>query len=828
MQSPLIISRKTTYNQKIINFIKDNQDKDFFILSQLCQERKVIEDNIFDFISNNSYQYINLRKIMKKIKKNKLIEKVDITGIDPRLKHLIIEHNSYVQLIESKREQISKQKNELYATQSYQLKKTYANNKKLASSLKYTIGKGIEDKLEMYLSEETLIKNKRAKRLELLLTKYITRATTKTSPLADLLLTSVVREEENNNFGVICDIEPNLSIILRILESFFSNEKNLVRLSVRLNSTIVFKGEDIYVTSMINDDAGDLVGNKQGLHKFKNNTILTDIYNYFNSGEGKPVAKLIEFCRDNYGFSYDTAYQLIKRLFRSHFIILDTPGAERSVGFLSELDIFLLNNFGNSSFSEFFHELAENSGCRMVEEEITVIDKRKDNIEKIMRKLALMEEVNLDKDKSLTYIEFYSNNNSDKEIAEVNKKNFNKLLEKAQVFSLLFDPTYRSRIGLGIKFKEKFGEYYSPKNNSERASCLQFISKTLSDTKETDILIGNYDFNNDKVKTKNLNKIINQIWNEIKHNSDKTELDITKFLDRGILNNEEIYHKISNSFFIQKTDNSKYVINHIYTGFTTFLSRYTKHLEVKDYEEFSKSMFEEYIDFPYSFGFNANIHKQIIKRSMLLPGDSKNNERLSWSDVDYAVKNHDLKFIYKVTNSEIYPCYTGTLVKAMCPPIMNLFDIVSVNSGLFLDAGKMYLMYNTTYKSTSMNSIQHIPQIKISDNENTLVLSREKWVIPTSIIMNLNKRELGNEEIFNFFILNNIPREFFFSVFSYDDPGKNLTEKPNYCVLTSPLLFLVLLNSARTSEYIILEKADPTVKEEGYVQEIVLENTIRG
>lgn len=336
-------------------------------------------------------------------------------------------------------------------------------------------------------------------------------------------------------------------------------------------------------------------------------------------------------------------------------------------------------------------------------------------------------------------------------------------------------------------------------------------------------------------KIKKITELKKNIYDLIKsYKGNEKKIDITFFIDKEMLENNELLTSEIDSatVFFQKDDNDNFVLNKIYKGQLLFFSRFIKLYKeavnddnIKYYvaNAFGKNP----VEITESFGFNANVHNQVMDKRLVLNMTDSNDV----SEKDINIK--DCYFYYcnetetiKLGNDkygEINGSYLGSLAYNLMP--IQLRTIVAMQPSTRFDIS--YLNF-WDKKDIDHNKfiIDHIPRIYYKN----IIIIREQYLINNIYDTKKNIEELYIEVIKNF-KENNLPTRFFLRPyineehFDFYNMGRT-SLKPQYIDLSSTLLFKEMISRFKKNNLLILEEVFPNNKEDEFIYEYQIEQTI--
>lgn len=820
MISPVNIYRRTTYPVKLVELFRQEWISKKY--TQILRQKSELESckaTIFKYISEKQLRFKQLRTLTKSLKRN---EEITVLVPDAELNELCKRYNKIQIFLKDSLLLFDNRIKELEIKEREDLQKKYTNTR-LSKSLDFTIGDSVQRKLKDYVDSTVASHNKNLRKLDRLLIEYLTRATLKTSPLADLTRTTITGDKSNQS--KFQKVTINNYFLLELLSRVV--ERNLIRcnLQYRTNKTAVEKKNKMYVTIPENNHDSKskvyLLNNAQGLKTIKLSNTLKKILE--STTKWKNLTEILHLISKITGVNKNEATLLVRKLINNGFLVSKSIVDTTQTNFLSQFHEFLEEKNIERELREDLLLLHKNISEMSSSEDIE--DKKLKNVIKKLRVIEEKYSMTHLPDKNLIYVDFGGGNSRNIKDLKEYKNDF----EHYQELSLLFDSAFRSRIQVSDEVKKNFGKNPKIKNEVERSKIFRFIGNKLANSKQTDIYAGVYDWNKneDNSHLNSINRQVISLFKYLKRNSEKHSIYIPEELlekNKMILKQLITNEKISHSLFAQEINNNQLVINHLYRGFTSFISRFSKDFPKNmQYQQYVDEQLNNVYEFPYSYGFNANIHKHYLNKTIKLPYDSTDTKGIGWEDLEIQIDDTTGLLGFRYKGEKILPLFIGSLIKMLCPPIQNIIDLMGSHGAMYFDLGDIYFHQRLQDET---DEIIHNPRVNIGNSESSITISREKWLIPTKELVE-NKTIEQQKYFLDYFLKRSLPTTFFVRGFAKnvgDIKGNNA--KPQYINLSSPTLVKTFSHIIRQNEYVCVEEEFPKIgKKAEYCEEYIIENT---
>lgn len=401
-------------------------------------------------------------------------------------------------------------------------------------------------------------------------------------------------------------------------------------------------------------------------------------------------------------------------------------------------------------------------------------------------------------------------------------------LNKLQRCFRIFDQSVLTYLLFSELFVEKYGDMRVNAADLDVYKLFVEAASMLSDVWKDNFSAISFEAGEKIRKISELKKCIYSIVEERKEQTDPQ--DIKELIDEIIEKNPDIFDTDIDSatIFFQKSENGDLVINKVYKGQLLFFTRFLKLFEEdsKKIHQYCEVAFgKNPLEITESFGFNANVHKQIFDKRLVLNLTDQNDR----TEQDILINNCYFYYDYekklvKLGNDdmgEVNGVYLGSLAYNLMP--IPLRTINGMQPTTRFDASYLNL-WDT--KRTEQLVADHFPRMKYGN----VVFMREQYLVNS--IYNLKKplEELYMEILLDFKNAG-LPLKFFIrpyingSDFDFYNMGRT-SLKPQYIDLSSPLLFQELLREMENQKQFVIEEIYPDNKTDAFIYEYEIEQTL--
>lgn len=432
-------------------------------------------------------------------------------------------------------------------------------------------------------------------------------------------------------------------------------------------------------------------------------------------------------------------------------------------------------------------------------------------------------------------------------------------LKKLLTITPLFDFNCRLQSILANMFVQKYGEkgvcddvtqFLSQAQDELQCTGVIFFDKHIIEKfKET--------FEEDQ-SAKILDDLNSQFMD---HLIDKIEQKSNFIVDENLL--KEISEKIptifqnrvqSHCFFGQiakSNEGSNFVLNQSYTGHSNFFSRFLHHSSNDDLEEIKQylnglSRYGDYMELPGVFGFNANLHSQLADKELAIEPfgyNYKDSEKLKLDSLSliYDKKTHRIYFDSK-EHGKLDLFYFGFLSPIYLPKLFKILSL-SYSQGILSYVISELISRGIVNKET----VTYVPRINLGK----VVMWRESWLVPKALIPAIDCSEIDFFKQVNLWrVEHDLPLRSYVrftpKVYTDNVNGSSNSEdmasidfkkiKPLYVDFTNPLL-IQAFKKTLANEYtsITFQEALPalndnqaSITEKSYVSEFQIEISKHG
>lgn len=692
------------------------------------------------------------------------------------------------------------------------------------------INKDFIYKLKKYLEVPVEQHNAKIRKLDHRLIRLFTRATMKTSPFSYLTSTclyDIEKEYGGDSERMLRSICETNNYILKAIYDFIAQKKSFAKqLTYRLNAhkaygdSYVFLFQKDYERGKVYKTVdGTVKMSKKGIFelvvdKFKDKVFSFDDLLKVFTDNGVDAEKASDFIYNNFILnniitpdkSIDDTKDDIYQEFYSKVSLLkdDEKGTLREVlSCVKECE---------KKIKEFEHT---DWTTRFVI--VDALDTLVTRIESILKRqfvhnILLYEDTVYEKPRKPVYIE---------DLKDLN-------LKKLQKYFRIFDQSILTYILFSEQFYEKYGD--------ERvvASDLDVYKLFVeSASKLTNVWKDN--FSSISVETgekiKKISSLKKNMYSIIQCRKEQEDpQDIKDFIDQTIDDNPDIFDTDIDSatFFFQKTEEGEIVLNKVYKGQLLFFTRFLKLFSENSdkIQEYCQHAFgPNPMEITESFGFNANVHKQIFDKRLVLNLTDKNDSTDGDISIDdcFFYFDHEKNLVKLVHDAlgEVNGVYLGSLAYNLMP--IPLRTINGMQPTTRFDTSYLNLWNNDNREKLIAD---HIPRMQYDK----IVFMRERYLLNSIYDLKKPEDELYLE-ILEDFKREKLPLRFFIRPyingedFDFYNMGRT-SLKPQYIDLSSPLLFQELLREMENQKQFVLEEIYPDNHSDDYIYEYEMEQTL--
>ncbi|MBL0386969.1 lantibiotic dehydratase [Tumebacillus sp. ITR2] len=335
-----------------------------------------------------------------------------------------------------------------------------------------------------------------------------------------------------------------------------------------------------------------------------------------------------------------------------------------------------------------------------------------------------------------------------KEIQPVSESRYAKVLEALKLYQQLgpiFDSRYRAQTATAREFVRLYGEDGVCTDTASFIHKLVPIHEQFRKTLATGALLVDLDVANDIDSIRILNELnleFAQLLQSKWLGDAEVELTVEElqgFIDRI----PDVYQNrvVSNDVFgqwVERGEDSLYVLNQAYPGLMTFYSRFLPAYEEQgvrqELQAYLSDLFEEtnpLVEMAGVYGFNANLHGALTSHELTfadLPVTRRNSpdvQPVEWSEVSFVYdRATDRVMLYHPNIGKFHVHFFGSLMPMLIPGLtrllMNQFSNSLLPTNLY-----MMIEHELSYEQRQ-EAIRYYPRLRIG----SVVLSRRKWLVP--------------------------------------------------------------------------------------------------
>lgn len=750
------------------------------------------------------------KKLVRKLKKIDFsfdyAAQVFVPEIEPTLRTF----QDHVCEVAEQRQRLAEDLKKSYWSDRAELVKLYRTNEALFRSVPM-INPEICPRLESYLTEK--VDDKKTRKLELVLTRLATHATTKTSPLAFLNEVDILGTNQSRPVRQKYPlITVNHVMLLAYFEAFLLQDHILPLVPLQYNKNYYKDDESIHIFSLTSDPNNKKVyrSRDQYLKIPLNKEVLA------MEREQRDVWSVQNLC-ELFKLSREQACALCRRLIEVGLLRITSlfhDGMDAVCELLDALD----------SYSEHLTE-TDRENCRRLEaihRLLAVINRQYDEAvhEQIIDLFtALLRSMDLQgfEPRSFLYIDHLNLTSRVHPIDEKTEKAIETLVQMHPVFDI------------NTKIRQEFLHVLKKGEHEIDIPCAQ--DDLFATVGNTSLKFNAYwakpneplDCDapvNQALETIRMKMIDDLLTSEAEIRDGVPQITIPEAAMQDYLSAipECVRHLSAAYSFFYQSGGDGVVINKIYPGYLSFYHRFLRYTDAAErYGETIREIYDEkeasVAEIYESMGFNANVYDPIfntrIKFDISL--DDKIDEKYRTVRLfdDLRLVSRDNEFFLKDSEGTYYkPVISTSLIRILYPGKLAFFSSLFSNISLITDLGVIF------FRDVSEKEVTSSPRITY----NNLVLERAQWYVPCQRFESLKACQNDEQmwlEMVRLFTEWGLPSRFFFRSRHTHSKGSKLVSfarefgKPQYCDLNNQLLFKVLLNAVRTSQALLLSEVYP-------------------
>lgn len=841
--NPIILERESPFSNKWLSMFSFNELIDYFdeiesIEVKMESLKEEIINDLEDLIGETSgdikLTLINLKRNLYNNRKIKLPE--NTTSLDSHeawsnIKREIKKLAYFRNKSKVKREELDSVLKENFIKERRSLWKEAKSNIWMKNALNFLSPNSIIS-LKNYLETNVDEHRSKEKKLDYLLLKVLTRASTKTSPFSTLTRNCItIRDIEKEQFNKVeyketekIYTQVNYKLLLEYYEELKYRDIYFKGLSFFINDTTLVFDNILYVTSLVNHkDKPKVFETTDLLQKFKINNFLSDLIDIFKTNSSEFLT-----------------YQEI-------FDELETKGHKNihsSLKFFAKKKVILTKENLKEEYNIIDNLLELISPCqedKLINNVVMMLKEVKERIRKI-------NEIPFNSDEEIYLVR--------KKLKEINKllnidpipqKNFlvqdyflNQLkesinLSERQVQTLkkilylikIFDGELYLQLLIGDWISKKYGtDFISIKKNvNVIKEIVNIIIQNVDNI--SNLNLSPLNLNSEILFLTKLSEVRNQFIEMVIRSDARKTINISEDILDNMISNMDFLKEYdsSNSFFFQVNKDKKLVINNIYTGYLSYFNRflyfYPEVMDIPTVKSYLNFLNEEkrIADIFNIYGFNANIRPNITEKVIQIPNktvnfDKENQKCIQMDELTLKIDEElgILKFYEDKNKKEIKPIFMGSVIKSAIPSIAATLDTLSNNGSLQLSLSKQIINYHILKDDFFEKKI---PEVTVSD---TVILSREKYIFKFEVFKNARKLEDIEKLkwLVQFFRDKGMGQAFFVSKATIKESSERKyveIEKPQYYNFTSISFCRLFFRENKSSDYVVFEKCNPEIKE---------------
>ena len=404
-------------------------------------------------------------------------------------------------------------------------------------------------------------------------------------------------------------------------------------------------------------------------------------------------------------------------------------------------------------------------------------------------------------------------------------------LDKLQRYFRIFDQSVLGYVLFSEMFLEKYGDRKVPADDLDVYKL--FVEAS---TKLTGVWVDNFSTISfdagDKIRT--ISAMKKDMYAEILgRKGQKGPQDLKAFIDAEVAGHPEIFDEDIDSatFYLQKAGKEgELVINKVYKGQLLFFVRFLKLFnedsgKIRDYCRYAFG--PNPAEITESFGFNANVHRRIFDRRLVLNLTDQNDVTDGDIPISECYFRYDPeKKLVKLGHDalgEVNGVFLGSLAINLMP--IPLRTVNGMQPSTRFDPSYLNLWEKDRHEGLIAD---HIPRTQYGQ----LVFIREQYLLNSIYDLTRPADELYLDILADFEKAG-LPKRFFIRPyingedFDFYNMGRTAL-KPQYIDLDSPLLFQELLREMENQKQFVLEEIYPDNREDEYICEYQAEQTLYG
>lgn len=664
----------------------------------------------------------------------------------------------------------------------------------------------IYEKMRWYLNED-IKDNTETRKLELVLSRIVSHAFTKTSPMGWLNKVSVrgnvesVKYELKNN-----NISLNFVLLFMLYDKLILRDDYIQKIIFKLNPNFYLVNGEINIFGQ-RDNAQNhkLFKSRDCNVKVKNNPFFSAIIN-------KKEKEVWNFndVKNELQFDDEQTEKFVKKLVEIGLFRIDSYFSDE--GDVLRNFIEKLNKIKNTDdvligeIIDLFEEIR--SLMKDINENYSLeLEKKIIELEKIACiKVGLEEQFN---DREFIYKDNVIVKNEIHSISNEIQKSISKLIRLFPIF----DVNTRIQQEVKMQLERRYG-----RTNVAISDPYIFQIVANANMKYSNFWVYPWEtIDSESLVIKKLNELKASFVEKLL----VVDSDDVVYLDEAFLDSlieqipEELKDKKAAYSVFYEVEDKDIVISKIYPGYMSFYNRFLRYTDIiENYRdainEFYKEDGVEMAEIYETFGFNANSYHPIFDNRIVF--DMTRNH-----EVDKKYKNvfniYDTELTYQ--KGEFYLCKEGkkykpvvstSLMRVLYPGIITFYSCLFSNISHASDVSAVFL------KNLKTDRVNVSPRISLMN----VVLERKHWLFKSQLLDLKNSDNVYIfEQVLKFLYENKMPTKFY-----YQGRKKEYKEqfvrsisvefdKPQYFDIENIVLLKVFVNTVNISEWVIVTEALP-------------------
>lgn len=803
----LTLSREKLRNNDFIWKIDHDKETLFREISRSEESLKDFANKIYCQISNKILTRSNQRrKVLNCLKKLNLTYDYSSyeTGCD-EINEMLIQFNiSCKKLLQQKEEFLFSIETDYFNSRKL-LREAIRNCSDIYDSIS-TVNPKIYEKMNWYLNED-FKDNTETRKLELVLSRIVSHAFTKASPMGWLNRVSVkgngkpVKYELKKN-----NISLNFVLLFMLYDKLILRDEYIQKIIFTLNLNFYIVNDEINIFGQ-RDNAQN-----HKLFKSRDCNVKVKLNPFFGAIINKKDKAVWTFddVKDELKFDEEQTGKFVRKLVEIGLFRIDSY-------FSDEGDVL-------QNFIEKLYEI-KNTDDELVNEIISVFEKINSLMKDINENYSFeleMKVIELEKmacqkvglEEQFNNREFiYKDNvvvkNETHFISDEIKHSMSKLISLFPVF----DVNTRIQQEVKMQVERKYGTTNVAISDPFLFQIVANINMKYSnfwiypwETIASESLVIK---KLDELKTRFMEKLL------AADSSDVVCLD-EDFLDSLIEQiPEELKDKKAAYSVFYEVEDKDIVINKIYPGYMSFYNRFLRYTDIiENYRDAINDLYVEdgveMAEIYETFGFNANSYHPIFDNRIVFDMTRNHEVDKKYKNV-CNIYNMELTYqkgeFYLRKDEKMYkPIVCSSLMRVLYPGIITFYSCLFSNISHASDVSAVFL------KDLKTDRVNISPRISLMN----IVLERKHWLFHSQMLdLKQNDNACIFEQVLNFLTENNIPTKFYYQGRKKEYKEQFIRsisvefEKPQYLDIENIVLLKVFANILNVSEWVIVTEVLP-------------------